>query len=154
MSYGLVAALVATIASVATAQVLASVSGQSANSPDFQIDGHVKSGPAENAAIRVRSLPMTLETTRPPVPILLPPRPPITSVNSDSRDGIVPQDSNVATPSNFADEEVAKAAIERDGYKRVRILSRGPNGVWKAHALRGETEVAVNVDAAGNVSAD
>jgi hypothetical protein len=42
--------------------------------------------------------------------------------------------------------------IETDGYKKVDALVQGPDGVWRGRALRGETEVAVSVDPAGNVS--
>ena len=51
-------------------------------------------------------------------------------------------------------EAAAKAAIEADGYKRVSALSHGPDGVWKARALRGETEVLLTVGSAGAVSAN
>lgn len=49
-------------------------------------------------------------------------------------------------------DTIAKARIEEDGYRRVRIIERGPDGRWRATALRGETEVAVMVDEQGNVS--
>lgn len=48
----------------------------------------------------------------------------------------------------------AKAAIELDGYKNVRALEKGPDGIWRGRAMRGRTEIAVRVDATGSVSAD
>jgi hypothetical protein len=48
----------------------------------------------------------------------------------------------------------AKAAIEADGYKGVRALVRGSDGVWKASALRGQTEVLLSVSPTGGVSAN
>jgi hypothetical protein len=48
----------------------------------------------------------------------------------------------------------AKAAIELDGYKNVRGLEKGPDGVWRGRAMRGRTEIAIRVDATGSVSAD
>jgi len=48
----------------------------------------------------------------------------------------------------------AKQAIELDGYKNVRGLEKGPDGVWRGRAMRGRTEIAVRVDSSGNVSAE
>jgi hypothetical protein len=58
------------------------------------------------------------------------------------------------TPPVKMTEAVAKAAIEADGYKDVRALTRGPDGVWKASALRGQTEVLLSVGPTGSVSAN
>jgi len=52
------------------------------------------------------------------------------------------------------DSSKAKAAVELDGYKNVRGLEKGPDGVWRGRAMRGRTEVAIRVDASGSVSAD
>ena len=48
----------------------------------------------------------------------------------------------------------AKAAIEADGYRKARVVSRAADGTWHARALRGATEVSLRVDAQGNVIAD
>ena len=48
----------------------------------------------------------------------------------------------------------AKRAIEFDGYKNVHAVVKGSDGIWHARAMRGRTEIAVTVDASGNVSAD
>ena len=46
----------------------------------------------------------------------------------------------------------AKAAVEADGYKRVIVLGRGPNGAWRVKGHRGNTEVLLTVDEAGSVT--
>ena len=51
-------------------------------------------------------------------------------------------------------EASAKTLIEADGYRRVTGLAMGADGSWHGKALRGNTEVAVSVDARGNVSAE
>ena len=51
-------------------------------------------------------------------------------------------------------EAAAKAAMEADGYKAIRALARGPDGVWTASALRGQTEVRLSVGPTGSVSAN
>jgi hypothetical protein len=48
-------------------------------------------------------------------------------------------------------ETDARAAIEADGYKKVRVVSKTTDGAWRARALRGATEVSLRVDAQGNV---
>jgi hypothetical protein len=53
-----------------------------------------------------------------------------------------------------ADSAQAKAAVELDGYKNVRGLEKGPDGIWRGRAMRGRTEIAIRVDASGSVSAD
>ena len=58
------------------------------------------------------------------------------------------------TSADPAGENAARAAIEADGYKGVKVLRKGANGVWHASALRGKTTVMLTVDASGGVSAD
>ena len=48
----------------------------------------------------------------------------------------------------------AKAAVEADGYKRVIVLGRGPNGTWRVKGHRGNMEVLLTVDEAGSVTLD
>jgi hypothetical protein len=57
--------------------------------------------------------------------------------------------SSVST--NQFGENAARAAIEADGYKSVRVVSKS-DGVWSARALRGTTEVPLTVDANGRVT--
>ena len=47
----------------------------------------------------------------------------------------------------------AQRRIEQDGYKNVQNLQRGPDGLWRGTAMRGNAQVQVAVDRAGNVSA-
>ena len=90
-----------------------------------------------------------VETRRQPVPVLW-----------TSRTSIAPRpvDPEVAlandTDVDKIAESAAKAAIEADGYRAVRILQRATGGEWRARALRGATEVGLTVDGSGNVSVD
>jgi hypothetical protein len=62
--------------------------------------------------------------------------------------GVLPSDDMKTGDSQ------ARAAIELDGYKNVRGLQKGPDGMWRGRAMRGRTEITVRVDATGNVSAE
>jgi hypothetical protein len=42
--------------------------------------------------------------------------------------------------------------VEADGYKGVKVLRKGDNGLWYAEGLRGSTKVLLMVDAQGNVT--
>ena len=53
-----------------------------------------------------------------------------------------------------ADRRAARAAVELDGYKRVRIIGKTSDGSWRAKGYRGATEVALTVDDAGRVSSE
>jgi hypothetical protein len=90
-----------------------------------------------------------VETRRQPVPLLLANR-------ASSAPRLV--DLDTALPKDTASgkmvESAAKAAIEADGYRAVRILPRAAGGQWRARALRGATEVGLTVDGSGNVSVD
>lgn len=66
-------------------------------------------------------------------------------------DGGLPPASGDAKSDDSAQ---AKAAVELDGYKNVRGLEKGPDGIWHGRAMRGRTEIAIRVDASGSVSAD
>jgi hypothetical protein len=124
-----------------------------------------KAAPPEPAAKPVA----TLVTSRPPVPLVTQPRssfftqataerPPsdgkpsvemgVFSTNPPS------SDQQAAVTSQPGEDSQAKRAIEFDGYRNVRSLVKGADGVWHGRAMRGRTEVAVKVDATGNVSAD
>jgi hypothetical protein len=117
----------------------------------------------------------TLVTSRPPVPLMTPARASATverAIGSSSNKPTVdmgtfssnPPDPNdpkatgdvtqaLAMPADGNDSQ-AKRAIEFDGYKNVRDLVKGPDGSWRGRAMRGRTEIAVRVDASGNVSAE
>ena len=87
---------------------------------------------------------------RPPVPFFRQPRPVSTSpVQPETPEAAAEDEAQDAL-----DMEAAKAAIERDGYKRVRILDKAGNGDWRAKAYRGVAEVLLKVDSHGAVSAE
>jgi hypothetical protein len=148
----LVLGLLAATASVASAHVfmpLPDRTGALARSTE-QSQPPLMALPTKASALPARRA-SSLDTTRPPVPIVLP-----------HRRLFVPANEAVSTPySSVAGtappvkmtETAAKAAIEADGYKGVRALTRGPDGVWKASALRGQTEVLLSVGPTGSVSA-
>jgi hypothetical protein len=54
----------------------------------------------------------------------------------------------------IASETDARKAIESEGFTRVSGLKKDPDGAWSGRAMRGTSNVAVRVDARGNVSAE
>ena len=101
----------------------------------------------------------TAPASRPPVPLWLRSRPkPVvtTAANIEiaSRDASTTATDAVPTDAKPRNDSFAKTAIEQDGYKGVRDLTKGADGLWRGRALRGTTEVAISVDANGNVSAE
>ena len=95
----------------------------------------------------------TVVARQAPVPMQLKPRAPIAVKEAP------PQEANrteTALPETLrgTSDANAKAAIEADGYKRVRVLSKSEDGTWRARAFRGATEVALRVDEQGNVTAE
>ena len=90
-----------------------------------------------------------LETRREPVPILLATQR-AAAPQSVYPDAALPNDTILGKMT----ESAAKAAIEADGYKGVRILQRAEDGGWRARALRGTIEVGLSVDLRGSVSGD
>jgi hypothetical protein len=145
--------LLATTASVAGAHVFMPLSertGALARStvqsrpPLMALRTHASALPARSAS--------SLDATRPPVPVVFSQRRPFVPANEPAS---TPSPSAAATaPPGNTTEAAAKAAIEADGYKGVRALARGSDGVWKASALRGQTEVQLSVGATGRVSAN
>ncbi len=96
--------------------------------------------------------PALVETKQAPVPILVRERPPVAlpAVETASATGMSPLTPMVdGEASGFA-----KGAIEADGYRFVKNITPGPDGTWRARALRGKTEVVLTVDREGRVSAD
>jgi hypothetical protein len=107
--------------------------------------------PTDVSALPARSA-SSLDSTRPPVPVLFSHRRPFVPVDEAASP---PSPSAAdATRLGAVSEAAAKAAIEADGYKGVRALARGSDGVWKASALRGQTEVQLSVGLTGRVSAN
>jgi hypothetical protein len=100
-----------------------------------------------------------VEPQQAPVPFRMKPRPPVnlppgadkaTEAKAADKPGETPTDP----AADKAGESAVRAAIEADGYKGVKVLRKGANGVWHASAMRGKTAVMLTVDAGGNVSAD
>lgn len=101
----------------------------------------------------------TIKAMRPPVPLLV-------SAHSeyfvppagDAASATAQMPTMAAKSDSVIDEKgadlAAKAMIEQDGYRNVRALVKGVDGVWHGRALRGSTEIAVSVDASGSVSAN
>jgi hypothetical protein len=104
-------------------------------------------GSVSRASAPVSTASIELRAQQLPVPVVrsAPARP--TTAAPDQRS---PSEATAPSPSS-RDREAAKAAIEADGYKRVRIVDKGANGTWRAKAYRGATEVEVVVDGAGRV---
>ena len=105
----------------------------------------------------------SLDMRQAPVPLLMKPHPPVNlpateaapSTETKAEDPKPIDASASSDPAADASaQNVAKAAIEADGYKGVRVVHKGENGVWHATALRGGTMVSLTVDASGSVSTD
>ena len=107
----------------------------------------------------------SVEARQAPVPFQLKPRPPVNlppvadkdkdkDKASEAKASGQAGDKPGETSSDPAGENAARAAIEADGYKGVKVLRKGVNGVWHASALRGKTTVMLTVDASGSVTAD
>ena len=101
----------------------------------------------------------SVEARKPPVPLQTKSRAPVNlpaveakATEAKPGDAVNPQEA--AASSDGFNEAAAKAAIEADGYKGVRILRKDVNGVWRATGMRGQTVVLLMVDAKGSVSAE
>ena len=119
--------------------------------PDRQLEPRpiavAKSAPVESPKA-------SLEPLQAPVPLHLKPRQTAKLAPIDATGTPATGESGTAASSNSPDlacENAARAAIEADGYKSVRIVSKG-DGVWRAKALRGKTEVLLIVDSNGSVT--
>ena len=126
--------------------------------------GATRSAPPPEAAAPAPKAPVpTLLANRPPVPLV---RSHPTSyfaavdqADKSTADGKPADPAQAQTAALTTDQPSpenadAKRAIEFDGYKNVHSVVKGSDGMWHARAMRGRTEVAVRVDASGNVSAD
>jgi hypothetical protein len=137
--------LLATTASVAIAHLFVPPGATEQSQPiRMALPTHVSPLPDPSAP--------SLDATRSPVPVLFPQRRPFVPAN-EAASTLSPSPADTAPPGNMS-ETAAKAAIEADGYKAVRALARGSDGVWKASALRGQTEVLLSVSPTGGVSAN
>ena len=118
--------------------------------------------PVVHAAPKLASAQTTqkalVEAQQAPVPFRMKPRPPVNQPPAadkatEAKAADKPASSDPAA-GDAAGESAARAAIEADGYKGVKVLRKGVNGVWHASALRGRTTVMLTVDASGSVTAD
>ena len=95
--------------------------------------------------------PSLVETRQAPVPLLVKEKPPVVLPTVETASA-TPTPTTAATALEGG--SFAKGAIEADGYKFVKNIAPGPDGTWRARALRGKTEIVVTVDKEGRVSAD
>ena len=72
--------------------------------------------------------------------------------NSTTNTGTPPAQQNQASPTSpLATEALAKEKIQGAGYTGVKELMKNPDGTWSAKAMKDDKEIAVSVDAEGNV---
>jgi len=97
-----------------------------------------------------------VEAHQAPVPFRMKPRPPVNlpPAAGEATDVKAAEGSTDPAATDESGQNAARAAIEADGYKGVKVLRKGANGVWHASALRGSTTVMLTVDSSGSVSAD
>jgi hypothetical protein len=146
-------ALVATMAGVAGMYILkpAPESIGALRPAGVQLQPRSVAVPPKVSAVPLRSA-VASDAARPPVPLLLALRRPVVPAVEAASEPF-PMNTDAAPPGKMTGT-AAKAAMEADGYKGVRALSEGPDGVWTASALRGQIEVRLSVNSTGNVSAN
>ena len=174
MKHGVIVAIAAmSIAGAASASLLTTASQGAASSQ--RAVPKVSAGEAPQLASRARlAEPRTetaakpapapverrasLEARQAPVPLQVKPRPalylPATDIKEAKAEAGPSAKAEALTPAtgDGLGENAARAAIQADGYKAVQKLSKGVNGVWRAKAMRGTTEVSVAVDSRGSVT--
>jgi hypothetical protein len=154
-----VAALAATVLAAGVAGVLAlSPSGKSVRSTP--VDSRPPAAPVSVAAAGKS----TLESHQAPVPFQMKPRPtldvPAVGAGAQSQSAQSQSEQSQSEQPNVetakaSDPEggaAAKAAVEADGYRSVKVLRKGDNGLWYAEGLRGSTKVLLIVDGQGTVT--
>lgn len=116
--------------------------------------------PAPAGVTKISTAPQP-ELLRPPVPYLHAARPAVPVKEdkvADKNDKNADTAAAPAAPVPAAEDRegarLAKSAIERDGYRAVKVVSKSADGAWRGRAMRGATEVGVTVDAEGNVRVD
>ncbi len=146
-------ALAVMMAGIASAHLLVPATGEAgASNSKVQSQRPRTAVPPTVAALPIQSAPLAAEAGRPPVPILFTDRRAIALAEGRVWETLS-RGNDVAPPGRIT-EMAAKSAMEADGYTGVRGLSRGPDGKWKATALRGEVEVQLSVGSTGDVSAN
>jgi hypothetical protein len=141
---------------LASAVLLASVAGAHVFAP--LPDGTSSRGSVKAASTsgQIQSYQLSakpvVETRQAPVPLVMRERPPVAL--PPALETVAARTPAQSATSNGEGGNFAKGAIEADGYKFVKTIAPGPDGTWRARALRGKTEVVVTVDREGRVSAD
>ncbi|MGQ3270454.1 MULTISPECIES: hypothetical protein [Pseudomonadota] len=93
-----------------------------------------------------------IQVRQAPVPLQMRERPPvILPASLETAAATMPASS---MPADVEGGSFARSAIEADGYRAVKNIVPGPDGTWRARALRGRTEVVVTVDRDGRVSTE
>jgi hypothetical protein len=94
-------------------------------------------------------------TVGPPAPVAgqEPPQQEVAKAAASDPTGPDPMAPDPMAPA-ATEGAAAKAAVEADGYKGVKVLRRGDNGLWYAEGLRGSTKVRLVVDAQGTVTTE
>ena len=59
---------------------------------------------------------------------------------------------NALNPNASSAEAAARYKFEQAGFHDVKGLSRTPDGVWSGRAVKNGVEIAVSMDAAGNIA--
>ena len=59
---------------------------------------------------------------------------------------------NALNPNASSAEAAARYKFEQAGFHDVKGLSRTPGGVWSGRAVKNGVEIAVSMDAAGNIA--
>jgi hypothetical protein len=83
--------------------------------------------------------------------------PPGTSYSGTQNPYLPPSSTGTAKPNALngnasSGEAAARYAFEQQGFHDVKGLSRSPDGVWSGRAVKGGVEMAVSMDAAGNIA--
>lgn len=157
----LILALVSTVAGVASAELLRSPAApRAAAEPTASLPLKATANTTANVPPTTRQEPTparvtsTLVARQAPIPMLPGKRSPAAVAAADpgsARDPAPAKNAARGLTEQGLSEAGARTAIEADGYKAVRVVSKTADGTWRARALRGTTEVALQVDAQGNV---
>jgi len=82
--------------------------------------------------------------------------PPGTSYSGSQNPNLPPSTTGTAKPNALGQasgaEAAARYAFEQRGFHDVKGLSRSPDGVWSGRAVKNGVEMAVSMDAAGNIA--
>ena len=83
--------------------------------------------------------------------------PPGTSYSGTQNPYLPPSTTGTAKPnalngSPSAAEAAARYKFEQAGFSDVKGLSRSPDGIWSGRAVKSGVEVAVSMDAVGNIA--